>query len=161
MKARRLIGWAGAAVVAALLVVGAAFQLRPTPAAPAIPFAPLVDTAIKDPDNPTKVFRLDFARLEQEYPLSRADLAKLSPENIALLSQEQIDQIYGRLTAGPIPDGVYRGDFFFSRGDSLRSRLGEIIGGVEGRVAGALTGAIEAAGRTVWKGKMFDRDRRV
>ena len=42
------------------------------------------------------------------FPLTRAHLMRITPENIAKLSQEQIDQIYGRLTAGPIPDGPYR-----------------------------------------------------
>ena len=69
--------------------------------APAVPFAHLTDDTLKDPDNATKAFRIDFARVEREVPLSHADLAKITPQNIAKLSQEQVDQIYGRLTAGP------------------------------------------------------------
>jgi hypothetical protein len=127
----------------------------------AIPFAPLEDTTLHDPDNPTKVFRIDFARVEQEFPLTRADLMTLTPETLAKLPQEHIDQIYGRLTAGTIPDGVYEGSLFFPRGDSLKSRLSEIIGGIQGRAVGNLAEGIEAAAQTLWKGKIFYRDRRV
>ncbi len=56
----------------------------------------------------------------------------LTPANILALNQEEVDQLYARLTAGPIPDGPYLGDLFFSRGDSLRPRLEEILGGLRG-----------------------------
>ena len=46
---------------------------------PDIPFAPLVDERLKDPDNPTKVFRVDFARIEHNVPLSRSDPASCGP----------------------------------------------------------------------------------
>src|SRR5688572_17674886 len=72
---------------------------------------------------------LDFARLDHEYPLSAAEREALTPANLARFSQEQVDQIYGRLTAGPIPDGAYDGDLFFPRGTDSETRLGEIIGG--------------------------------
>src|SRR5689334_8822717 len=117
---------AGAIILALILLTltaagGAAAQSSP----PNIPFAPAEDTSIHDPDNPTKVFRVDLARVEYQLPLSRADLMKITPENLAVLSQEQIDQIYGRITAGPIPDGQYLGNLFFARGETLRTRLEE------------------------------------
>ena len=126
-----------------------------------IPFAPTVDRSITDPDNPTKVFRMDFARVEHEFPLSRADLMKITPENLAALSQEQVDQIYGRLAAGPIPDGQYLGDLFFARGENLRSRLEEIVGGIEGRVISVNIGLLERIGALIWKGKEIKRDQRI
>ena len=46
---------------------------------PDIPFAPLTDTALDDPDNPTKIFRVDMARVEHDFPLTRAELAALTP----------------------------------------------------------------------------------
>ena len=159
---RRLL-FALVVVVVAVVAVGAGWWIwgrDGTQAAerPDIPFAPLVDELLKDPDNPTKVFRVDFARLEHEFPLSRADLMELTPANLRTLSQEEIDQIYGRLTAGPIPDGPYQGDLFFARGDSLRPRLQEILGGLPGRLAGEKIEVVERLGRTLWKGKMFDRE---
>jgi hypothetical protein len=151
---RSILQWGAGA-----LLLAACGDATP-PATPAIPFAPLADTAIKDPDNPTKIFRVDFARVEFEFPLSRADRMKLTPENVARMSQEQVDQIYGRLTAGPIPDGAYKGDLFFAAGDSLRDRLDEILGGVGGRIAADKLDNLERVGRALWKGKMFYRDKR-
>lgn len=123
-----------------------------------IPFAPPIDETLKDPDNPTKVFRVDFAKVEQRFPLTVSDRAKLTPENVAMLAQEEVDQIYARLTAGPIPDGAFDGDLFFPRGDSLETRLEEVLGGMSGRLGGAKVELIETLGRTLWKGKLFDRD---
>ena len=67
------------AVIVLVVAVGAAaagwwvWPREQTQAAerPDIPFAPLVDERLKDPDNPTKVFRVDFARIEHDVPLSR------------------------------------------------------------------------------------------
>jgi hypothetical protein len=125
---------------------------------PEIAFAPLEDKSIRDPDNPAKTFRVDFAQVETQYPLSRAELMALTPENLTTLTQEEIDQIYGRLTAGPIPDGAHQGTLFFARGDSLRQRVDEIVGGVPGRIAGDKLDILERIGGTLWKGKMVDRD---
>jgi hypothetical protein len=139
----------------------AASQDPPAPIRPDIPFAPLADEGLVDPDNPTKVFRVDMAKVEHDFPLDRADLAALTPANLLALNQEEVDQLYGRLTAGPIPDGPYLGDLFFARGESLRPRLAEILGGLEGRVAAEKVELAEGAGRALWKGKMFYRDERV
>jgi hypothetical protein len=165
MDRRRWTGMGGAALTLALLAGlaprGEAQQ------APDIPFAPRTDPSLRDPDNPAKTFRVDFARVEQEFPLSRADLMKITPENIAALTQEDVDQLYGRLTAGPIPDGPHLGDLFFARadngegGDRLRTRLEEILGGIHGRVAGRSVEFIEDLGRRLWKGKVFYRDERI
>lgn len=125
------------------------------------PFAPDVDTELTDPDNPTKVFRVDFARVEHEFPLSREHLAALQPGHIFSMTQEQIDQLYGRLTAGPIPDGAYLGDLVFSRGEGMTPRLEEILGGIKGRIAAEKLERAEAAGRALWKGKMFYREDRL
>ncbi len=72
---------------------------------------------------------MDLARLEHEYPLSTGERESLTPERLANYSQEEVDQIYGRLTAGPIPDGAYDGDLFFPRGTDSETRLGEIVAG--------------------------------
>lgn len=130
---------------------------------PDIPFAPLTDPSIVDPDNPLKLFRVDFAEVERGFPLTRDDLMKLTPAGLLQLNQEEIDQIYARLTPGPIPDGPYQGDLFFARGgeDQLVPRLEEILGGLEGRLAGRKVELLEKVGRALWKGKMFYRDERM
>ena len=164
-------------VVLGGLVWGSQEHLMPR--RPNIPFAPLQDTVLKDPDNPTKVFHFDMAKVEQEVPLTRAQLASLYPENIRALRQEEVDQLYGRLSAGSIPDGAYQGDLVFPRGDGSSERqevvsrlrrmlpfvdadppprLEEALGGVMGRLAGDNIKMVEAIGRSVWKGKYFYRD---
>lgn len=155
-----------AIAVIVVLLIGAGiyfcYSKRATPERPAVSFAPLTDGTLKDPDNPLKIFRVDFAKLEHDLPLSRADRARLTPENLTVLSQEEIDQIYARLTAGPVPDGFMRGDLFFENGiDGLKSRLAEILGGGLGTVADAKIETLEKLGRSMWKGKYFYRDDRV
>ena len=105
---------------------------------------------------------VDFARLEAEMPLSVDERMAITPQNIKQLSQEQVDQIYGRLTAGPIPDGPYNGDLFFARGVYGDSRLAEILGGgLKGVVADAAIAKTQFIGRALWKGKVFYRDQMV
>src|SRR5262245_38784231 len=157
----------GAGVALAMLLITAVCGAAAQTAPPAIRFAPPEDTTLKDPDNPIRRFRVDMARVEHEFPLSREDRMKITPENLLALSQDQVDQIYGRLTAGPIPDGKYFGDLFFARGDSitpegnLPTRLGEILGGVAGRAADINVSLVENFGRHLWKGKEFFRQERV
>src|SRR5687767_11790385 len=153
--------WIKAGGLTAIFLVSASCNGFAQPAPLDIPFAPIEDTSLKDPDNPIKTFRVDFARVEHDFPLSRADLNKITPDILMTLSQEQVDQIYGRLTAGPIPDGLFRGDLFFTRGETLSTRLEEILGGIKGRLAGASIGILEMLGRSLWKGKVFDREQRV
>jgi hypothetical protein len=130
-------------------------------AAPAIPFAPLVDATIQDPDNPTKVFRVDFAEVQQRYPLSRAHLAALSPGNVKPLEQEKLDQIYARITAGSLPSGVYRNEIFFAPDGSVRDRLAEIVSGFQGRLVGTTVDTLLLLVSAVWTGKLFDREHGV
>ncbi len=166
---------AGSLVVLAVLAIAALWGLQlagygyllaisrdtPEPVATDIPFAPEVAEGIADPDDPTKAFRVDLARVEHDHPLTRAQLASLTPANILSLDQEKIDQLYARLTAGPIPNGPYQGDLVFARGESMAPRLTEILGGIGGRVAGEKIETAEGAGRALWKGKMFYRDQRL
>jgi hypothetical protein len=117
---------------------------------PAIPLAP------HGSEYRTKI---DFARLEHELPLTRADLMALTPANVALLDQEELDQVYARLTAGPIPDGAYRGSFFLSEGGGLE-RIPEVLGGFLGKAADAKLELLERLGGQLWQGAVLSRDRR-
>jgi len=103
----------------------------------------------------------DFAQVEYDFPLAPAELAKLTPDNIKNYDQEQVDQIYARLTAGPIPDGAYDGGLFFPKGVSGDRRLAEIVGGLRGIAVDLKAQKIELIGKTLWKGKVFYRDERV
>ncbi|MEM7024582.1 MAG: hypothetical protein AAF637_18685 [Pseudomonadota bacterium] len=146
------------ATVIGLAVLGAAGPTLSAP--PDIPFA-METRDMNDPDAPGKRNYIDFAELEYRYPLTPEDLMKITPDNLKELTQEQIDQIYARLPAGPIPDGVYHGGLFFPQGEEDYSRVGEIVGGIMGRGVTAISDGIERIGAYVWKGKVFDRDEMV
>lgn len=106
--------------------------------------------------------KIDFARLEHESPLTPADLMKITPDNLKGATQEQVDQIYARLTAGPIPDGVYDGQMFFPKGSSERARLAEIVGGgIKGFFVDRKAATLEHIGEFIWKGKVFYRSEEV
>jgi len=120
--------------------------------APAIKFAPY------GPDYQAKA---DFAQVEYEFPLVPEELKKLDPENLKNYEQEQIDQIYARLSAGPIPDGAFNGGLFFPKGVNGDRRIAEVIGGLPGLAVEMKVQKIEVLGKTLWKGKVFYRDQRV
>lgn len=103
----------------------------------------------------------DFAQVEYAYPLTPADLEKLTPENLKSFDQEQIDQIYARLTSGPIPDGAFGGGLFFPKGASGDRRVSEIVGGLPGIAVELKTIKLEVLGAALWKGKVFYRDDRL
>jgi len=138
-------------VTAAVLMVACGSKEDRTP--PDVPFAPWGEADGAKPD---------FARVEYEHPLSVDDLYKLTPKNLALLDQEQVDQIYARLTAGPIPDGPFEGDLFFPRGASGKTRLSEIAGGgLRGLLVNVGVKKLDLIGEILWKGKVFYRDDRL
>ena len=99
----------------------------------------------------------DFAAVEHDHPLTAAVLAELKPADLKEYDQEQIEQIYARLTAGPIPDGLFDGDLFLPRGSSGYARVGEILGGFKGVAMHLEVKKLEAIGRFLWKGKLFNR----
>jgi hypothetical protein len=139
------------ALTAATLLAACGSKEDRTP--PEVPFAPWTESHSGKPD---------FARVEYEHPLSVDDLYKLTPKNLALLDQEQVDQIYARLTAGPIPDGPFEGDLFFPRGASGKTRLSEIAGGgLRGLLVNVGVKKLDLIGEILWKGKVFYRDERL
>jgi hypothetical protein len=161
MRRSILVGAVGAAVAAAVLAGGLLYVSGGAQSAPPeIPFA-LETQDMNDPDAPGKRNTIDFAELEHRFPLTPDDRMKITPDNLKELSQEQVDQIYARLPAGPIPDGVYLGGAFFPQGEDDYSRIGEVVGGIMGRGVTAISDRIERVATYVWKGKAFDRDNMV
>jgi hypothetical protein len=110
------------------------------------------------PKQPTYAAKPDFAKVEHDDPLTPAERAALTPESLAKLSQEELDQIYARITAGPIPDGPHQGTVIIASGSGLR-RLGEILGGAKGFLADRAVDDIDTLAEDLWKGKVFYRDR--
>ena len=119
---------------------------------PDIPFAEYGDDHADKPD---------LAEVEYRHPLSVDDLQALTPKNIRNFDQEQLDQIYARLSAGPIPDGAFDGDLVFPKGRSGDHRLSEIVGGLGGVAVEWKTLQLEELARALWKGKVFHRDQRL
>src|SRR3954468_3104051 len=93
----------------------------------------------------------DFARIELDHPLSAADRAAITPQNLRALSQEKVDQIYARLSAGPIPDGPYTGDLFFADGGGPK-RISELLGGAKGFANDVALDQVRFLGKALWKG---------
>ena len=87
----------------------------------------------------------DFARVEHEFPLVPADLAKLTPDNLKALTRNRSTRSTRGCTAGPIPDGPYDGGLFFPKGASGdKLRLAEIVGGLPGIVVAPQDGEARA-----------------
>lgn len=103
----------------------------------------------------------DLAQLEYEHPLSATELIKVTPAYLNTLTQEQLDQLYARLPAGPIPDGAFDGSIVFIKGSSGKLRLAEILGGLKGLAAQFKGKKLEIVGETLWKGKVFYREEKV
>jgi hypothetical protein len=126
---------------------------------------PLLLAGCRPPDVPFTSYgapyaqKPDLARVELDHPLSAADRAKITPRNLRYLPQEKVDQIYARLTAGPIPNGPYTGDLFFADGGGLR-RISEVMGGDKGLANDLALDQLRFVGRALWKGKVFYRDKR-
>jgi hypothetical protein len=103
----------------------------------------------------------DFAQVEHQHPLGVAERQSLTPDNIKNFDQEQLDQIYARLTAGPIPDGPFDGKLVFPKGTSGDRRLAEIVGGLPGLAVELKLHRVEELGGALWRGKVFYRDDRL
>jgi hypothetical protein len=142
------------ALAMATLAIGGCEWIRAMfePKPPELAFAPYDKPYASKPD---------FARIEHKYPLPRADLARLLPKHLEAMDQEQIDQIYARLTAGPIPDGAFDGRILLPRGMTGKFRIAEIAGGFGGFALQLKGLATESLGEALWKGKVFYRDERV
>jgi hypothetical protein len=103
----------------------------------------------------------DVARLRSDFALTDAERAALTPETIKDLDQAQVDQIYQRLDAGPIPDGPFRGDLFFPRGAKDDVKLGDLGGVPLDSVAELAVMRVEDLGKALWRGKVFFRSQGV
>ncbi len=103
----------------------------------------------------------DFNQVEYEFPLTAAERARITPDNLAQLDQEQIDQIYARLTPGPIPNGPFDGKVLFPKGSTGQFRAAEIAGGFAATALQLKGLALEDFAESLWRGKVFYRDERV
>ena len=90
------------------------------PGGPPVPYVPPVPTCgaylqtAVGPDEQGLTYRClpDLAEVEAAQPLTTRDLQAIDEVNLTTADQEQIDQIYARLTAGSLPEGEYAIDLF-------------------------------------------------
>jgi hypothetical protein len=102
----------------------------------------------------------DFAQVEHQYPIARSALQNLTPKDLEQFDEEQLNQLYARLTAGPIPDGPFNGTIIFAKGTGIK-RVGELLGGFKELGVKFAAKKLEIIAETLWKGKVFYRDQRV
>ncbi|WP_298621108.1 hypothetical protein [uncultured Zoogloea sp.] len=140
------------AVVALCAAAGLAACGPEKTAQPNIPFAPYDKSYASKPD---------LAQVDHAFPIPTAEIARITPDYLATLDQEQLDQIYARLTAGPIPDGAFDGRILLPKGGSGKLRLAELVGGFAGTALQLKGLVLEEVGETLWRGKVFYRDARV
>lgn len=103
----------------------------------------------------------DVTRLRTEYALTDAERRALTPQAFRSLTQEQVDQVYKRLTSGPIPDGPFRGDLFFPRDRNHRARIRELADPALPLAAHIAALRAERLGRMLWRGKAFFRSQGI
>src|SRR5204862_7843457 len=99
----------------------------------------------------------DGDRLRSAFALTDAERNTLTPDSLRRLSQVQVDQIYARLSTGPIPDGPFRGDLLFPRGAPRHARLGDLFPALPAQFAARAALPAEQLGRAFWRRKAFSR----
>jgi hypothetical protein len=103
----------------------------------------------------------DVTRLRNDFALTDFERRALTPDNMRELTQEQVDQIYTRLNAGPIPDGPFRGDLFFPRDRDGRARIRDLADPGPNLVGPVAAMQAEDLGRMFWRGKVFFRSQSI
>jgi hypothetical protein len=134
--------WKVRAQVLTLVVGFATVGACRTAAPPTVRFAPI---------------GTDVTRLRSEFALSDAERLALTPDNLQSLAQDQVDQIYARLSAGPIPDGPFRGALFFPRDRDGRASIRDLAGPGPTLLPHIAALRAERFGAMFWRGKVFFR----
>ena len=103
--------------------------------------------------------KADLAYVDYNYPLEAEALKKLSQDALKKLGGEELDQLYARLTAGPIPDGPFKGQIVFTKDGGLKGMANymmdrELLNDIGFK-------ALMEFGEYMWDGKRFYRDQRV
>jgi hypothetical protein len=99
----------------------------------------------------------DVTRLRTEFALTNAERQSLTPESLKTLTQEQVDQIYARLSPGAIPDGPFRGDLFFPRDRDGRARIADLSDAAPNTLGAIAALPVEELSRMFWRGKVLFR----
>lgn len=119
--------------------------------------------SLRLPDDRTKTnyaAKRDFATIEHKVPLTPKQLNSITPESLLTQFQDQegLDQLYARLTSGPIPEGPFDGKIVLAPNGGM-SRVIEIF-----RKAQIIPAQlkpeemVKMLGETLWRGKHFYPD---
>jgi hypothetical protein len=103
--------------------------------------------------------KIDFAELERKFPLDKNALKSWTANDLAALNQEQLDQFYARLTAGPMPDGPYYGKIVFTKDGGLEGIARQFVP-IDPLISGKFL-LLRNFGEFLWKGKHFYKDEGV
>jgi hypothetical protein len=99
----------------------------------------------------------DFAKIEAREPLSAALRQSLTPAQLQTWTQEQLDRLYAKLTAGPIPDGPHDGTVIFAPGEQL-----DKMAGFASKLGIPLTPQqLKKFAELMWAGKHFFKDQGI
>src|SRR5262245_39265871 len=102
----------------------------------------------------------DLASVERQFPMQRSDRERLMPHDLKAINQEQLDQLYARLTAGTIPDGLFDGALLQPEGAPL-DRIADAVGGLKGLALKFKRRNLGILVNVLWHGKVFERNERV
>jgi hypothetical protein len=103
----------------------------------------------------------DVARLRSEFALTDAERLALTPDSIRRLTQEQIDQLYRRLSSGPMPDGPFRGDMFVPKDADGNATIGDVASPVPPLLRNVSAMKLRRIGLAFWRGKVFFRSQGI
>jgi hypothetical protein len=109
--------------------------------------------------------KIDFAELDDKFPIPAEALQKLTPTDLIAMDQEQLDQLYGRLSSGPIPDGKYDGSVYIPKGSPVQmfsgyldpTKLPNEFKGVYSKTIGMTleNDSVKGLAQALWYGKHF------
>lgn len=142
-----------AALVATFLVLGAPQARAESQKAPATTV--IKGVTFVTPKSADYTGKIDFAELERRYPIDKNVLKSWTQQDLRKLNQEQLDQLYARLTAGPIPDGAYKGEIVFTKEGGLEGIARQFFP-IDPLVQGNFA-VLKQFGEFLWKGKHFYR----
>jgi hypothetical protein len=124
--------------------------------------APVLAVDIIPPGIPVAPGGTDFARVEALFPISQSVLRKVTPEILKTYTQEQMDQLYARLSSGPIPDGAYYGSVSFASDNGIKDtslkRLAQFFGDFGFKMD---VNKVAAFAERIWRGKHFYKSQKI
>ena len=107
------------------------------------------------PKGPNYTDKIDFAELEAKFPVNREALKSWTGDDIVALRKnaDYLDQLYARLTAGPVPTGPYWGRIVFQPEDGMEGIARRFL--PIDLLIGPKFELVRKFGEFLWNGKHF------